>query len=110
MIGISGEPAEVRAYAELVKMAAEMMVEQAALLDQHQWEKRYREELANQLLQPQPNNASLEAMAAYLGLDLRQARIVWIVELQGAAAPAARAAGGAGGHPARCVDRHYRLQ
>ena len=82
MIGISGEPAEVRAYAELVKMAAEMMVEQAALLDQHQWEKRYREELANQLLQPQPNNASLEAMAAYLGLDLRQARIVWIVELQ----------------------------
>ncbi|MBJ2113273.1 helix-turn-helix domain-containing protein [Serratia ureilytica] len=84
VIGISGEPAEVRAYAELVKMAAEMMVEQAALLDQHQWEKRYREELANQLLQPQPNTASLEAMAAYLGLDLRQARIVWIVELQGA--------------------------
>lgn len=82
VIGISGEPAEVRAYAELVKMAAEMMVEQAALLDQHQWEKRYREELANQLLQPQPNNASLEAMAAYLGLDLRRARIVWIVELQ----------------------------
>lgn len=82
VIGISGEPAEVRAYAELVKMAAEMMVGQAALLDQHQWEKRYREELANQLLQPQPNTASLEAMAAYLGLDLRQARIVWIVELQ----------------------------
>ncbi|HGM5473927.1 sugar diacid recognition domain-containing protein [Serratia sp. CY52157] len=82
VIGISGEPAEVRAYAELVKMAAEMMVEQAALLEQHQWEKRYREELANQLLQPQPNTASLEAMAAYLGLDLRQARIVWIVELQ----------------------------
>ncbi|HIE5439155.1 MULTISPECIES: sugar diacid recognition domain-containing protein [Serratia] len=82
VIGISGEPAEVRSYAELVKMAAEMMVEQAALLDQHQWEKRYREELANQLLQPQPNTASLEAMAAYLGLDLRQARIVWIVELQ----------------------------
>ena len=82
VIGISGEPAEVRAYAELVKMAAEMMVEQAALLDQHQWEKRYREELANQLLQPQPNPASLAAMAAYLGLDLRQARIVWIVELQ----------------------------
>lgn len=82
VIGISGEPAEVRAYAELVKMAAELMVEQAALLDQHQWEKRYREELANQLLQPQPNTASLQAMAAYLGLDLRQARIVWIVELQ----------------------------
>ncbi|CAI0835031.1 Sugar diacid regulator [Serratia liquefaciens] len=82
VIGISGEPAQVRAYAELVKMAAEMMVEQAALLDQHQWEKRYREELANQLLQPQSASGSLEAMAAYLGLDLQQPRIVWIAELQ----------------------------
>lgn len=82
VIGISGEPAQVRAYAELVKMAAEMMVEQAALLDQHQWEKRYREELANQLLQPQPASGSLEAMAAYLGLDLQQPRIVWIAKLQ----------------------------
>ncbi|CAI0986246.1 Sugar diacid regulator [Serratia liquefaciens] len=82
VIGISGEPGQVRAYAELVKMAAEMMVEQAALLDQHQWEKRYREELANQLLQPQPASGSLEAMAAYLGLDLQQPRIVWIAELQ----------------------------
>ncbi|EPC5389596.1 sugar diacid recognition domain-containing protein [Serratia liquefaciens] len=82
VIGISGEPAQVRAYAELVKMAAEMMVEQAELLDQHQWEKRYREELANQLLQPQPASGSLEAMAAYLGLDLQQPRIVWIAELQ----------------------------
>ncbi|MCX2958108.1 MAG: XRE family transcriptional regulator, partial [Serratia symbiotica] len=77
-----GEPTEVRAYAELVKMAAELMVEQMALLDQNQWEKRYREELANQLLQPQVNTTSLEAMAAYLGLDLQQPRIVWIVELQ----------------------------
>ncbi len=82
VIGISGEPTQVRAYAELVKMAAELMVEQAALLSQNQWEKRYREELANQLLQPQPASASLEAMAAYLGLDLQLPRIVWILELQ----------------------------
>ncbi|MDC6120302.1 sugar diacid recognition domain-containing protein [Serratia rubidaea] len=81
VIGISGDPAQVRNYAELVKMAAELMVEQAALLDQHQWEKRYREELANQLLQGTGDRAALEAMAAYLGLDLLQPRIVWIIEL-----------------------------
>ncbi|MFC0226837.1 sugar diacid recognition domain-containing protein [Serratia aquatilis] len=80
-IGISGDPAEVRAYAELVKMAAELMVEQAAMLDQYQWEKRYREELANQLLQGKSEPGSRQAMAAYLGLDLQQPRIVWIVEL-----------------------------
>lgn len=82
-IGISGDPAEVRAYGELVKMAAELIVEQAAILDQHQWEKRYREELANQLLQGQSEPGSREAMAAYLGLDLQQPRIVWIAELLG---------------------------
>lgn len=37
------------------------MVEHTALLDQNQWEKCYREELANQLLQPQVNMTSLEA-------------------------------------------------
>lgn len=67
VIGISGEPTKVRAYAKLVKMAAELMVGQMALLDQNQWEKRYREELANQLRQPQVNTTSLEAMAALPG-------------------------------------------
>ncbi|HEI8867447.1 TPA: helix-turn-helix domain-containing protein [Serratia odorifera] len=81
VIGISGDPAQVRNYAELVKMAAELMVEQAALLGQHQWEKRYREELASQLLQGTGEPAALESMAAYLGLDLQQPRIVWIIEL-----------------------------
>ncbi|WP_431223423.1 sugar diacid recognition domain-containing protein [Serratia sp. L9] len=80
-IGISGDPEQVRAYAELVKMAAELMVEQAAMLDQNQWERRYREELANQLLQAHSEPGSREEMAAYLGLDLQQPRIVWIVEL-----------------------------
>jgi len=41
-----------------------------ALLDQNQWEKRYLEELANQLLQLQANTVLLEAMSAYLGLEL----------------------------------------
>ncbi|MFI8415287.1 sugar diacid recognition domain-containing protein [Serratia sp. NPDC078593] len=81
VIGISGDPADVRNYAELVKMAAELMVEQAALLGQHQWEKRYREELANQLLQGTGESGTVESMAAYLGLNLQQPRIVWIIEL-----------------------------
>jgi carbohydrate diacid regulator len=51
------------------------------MLDQHQWEKRYREELANQLLQGHSEPGSREAMAAYLELDLQQPRIVWLLEL-----------------------------
>ena len=50
VVGISGAPSEVRAYGELVRMAAELIVEQAALLEQNQWEKRYRETLVQQLI------------------------------------------------------------
>ncbi len=38
VIGISGEPDKVQAYAELVRMAAELILEQAEMLEQNQWE------------------------------------------------------------------------
>ncbi|WP_127958928.1 sugar diacid recognition domain-containing protein [Serratia microhaemolytica] len=80
-IGISGDPTTVRAYAELVKMAAELMVEQAAMLEQHQWQKHYREALANQLLQPTRQTGLPQELAAYLDWDLQQPLIVWLLEL-----------------------------
>ena len=50
VIGISGDPEEVRAYAELVRMTAELILEQAALTEQLQWDKRHKEELVLQLI------------------------------------------------------------
>ncbi len=82
VIGISGEPAQVRASGELVKMAAELMVEQAALLEQNQWEKRYREELTLQLLSGGGEREARESMAAWLGVALDVPRIAWIIELR----------------------------
>lgn len=82
VIGISGEPEQVRASGELVKMAAELMVEQAALLEQNQWEKRYREELTLQLLAGGGEREARESMAAWLGVALDVPRIAWIVELR----------------------------
>ncbi|UZX55089.1 helix-turn-helix domain-containing protein [Yersinia ruckeri] len=81
VIGISGEPAEVRAYAELVRMAAELILEHAALLEQSQWEKRYREELVSQLLAEHQQTTSIGSMAAYLGLNLSLPRIALIIKL-----------------------------
>ncbi|MBK5142355.1 helix-turn-helix domain-containing protein [Budviciaceae bacterium BWR-B9] len=81
VLGISGEPSEVRAYAELVKMAAELIIEQMALLEQKQWDKRYREELVNQLILQDVYSASLNSMVSYLGVNLLQPRVVVIVEL-----------------------------
>lgn len=81
VLGISGEPSEVRAYAELVKMAAELIIEQMALLEQKQWDKRYREELVNQLILQDVYSMSLNSMISYLGVNLLQPRIVLIIEL-----------------------------
>ncbi|WP_205436450.1 sugar diacid recognition domain-containing protein [Edwardsiella tarda] len=84
VVGISGAPSEVRAYGELVRMAAELIVEQAALLEQNQWEKRYRETLVQQLIADERDEAQLAATAAYLGVDVTQPRIALLFTLQDA--------------------------
>ena len=81
VVGISGKPEDVRAYAELVKMAAELILEQRAMITEIQWEKRYREELANQLILDDYDPYEINSMVAYLGLDLSVKRIVLILEL-----------------------------
>lgn len=80
-VGVSGKPEEVYAYAELVKMAAELILEQVAMMEEIQWGKRYREELANLLIAGDSNSTSIESMAAYLSLDLSLPRVVVILEL-----------------------------
>lgn len=81
VVGITGEPEEVRAYAELVKMAAELVIEHMVLIEQRQWDKRYREELINQLILRENSTESLRSMAVYLGIDLAVPRVVLIIEL-----------------------------
>ncbi|RKR63471.1 CdaR family transcriptional regulator [Yokenella regensburgei] len=82
VVGITGEPGEVRAYAELVKMASELVIEHMVLIEQKEWDKRYREELINQLIMREPPPESLHSMVSYLGIDLRQPRVVAIIELR----------------------------
>ena len=82
VVGITGEPEEVRAYAELVKMASELVIEHMALIEQKQWDKRYREDLINQLIMREPPAEALHAMVSYLGIDLQLPRVVAIIELR----------------------------
>lgn len=79
VVGISGEPEKVQAYAELVKMAAELILEQAEMLEQNQWEKRYREQLAAQIISGQQRLAELRPMASGLGIDLELPRIALMI-------------------------------
>ncbi|KAA9030632.1 sugar diacid recognition domain-containing protein [Niallia endozanthoxylica] len=59
VIGITGPPDEIRNYGELVKMAAEMILQQAILIDEMQWDERLKEELTIQLLNGTKNLNSL---------------------------------------------------
>ncbi|WP_172731021.1 sugar diacid recognition domain-containing protein [Pluralibacter gergoviae] len=82
VLGITGDPDEVRACAELVKMASELVIEHMALIEQKQWDNRYREELINQLLERESSADALHAMVSYLGIDLSLPRVVAIIELR----------------------------
>ncbi len=82
VIGISGIPEEVRHYGELVKMTSELIVEQAALMSQVQWNKRHREELVLQLiLGTTLNSDQLISIAERLGLNLNEPRIAAVVKV-----------------------------
>lgn len=82
VVGISGDPDDVRNYGELVKMTAELIVEQAALMTQVEWHKRHREELVMQLI----NNDNLDDMqlntiAERLEIELEQPRIATVIKV-----------------------------
>ncbi|KGY14404.1 XRE family transcriptional regulator [Vibrio tubiashii] len=82
VVGISGQPDEVRSYGELVKMAAELIVEQEALMAQIQWNKRHREELLLQLIQGSTlNENQLLSIAERLDLNLSQPRVAATVKV-----------------------------
>lgn len=82
VVGITGSPDAVRQFGELVRVTAEMILEQAQLIGELQREKRYREEFVFQLIKKTGISIeSMEAWAARLGVDLRQSRAVLVLEL-----------------------------
>jgi carbohydrate diacid regulator len=82
VVGISGQPDDVRSYGELVKMTAELIIEQEALMAQIQWNKRHREELLMQLIQGSTlNENQLLSIAERLDLDLAQPRVAAVVKV-----------------------------
>lgn len=80
VIGISGDPEEIAQFGELVKMTAEMMLEQSSLIAELEWDVRIREELVNQLIHHETDELSFE-QAERLHIDLTKNRIPILLEL-----------------------------
>jgi len=81
-VGLSGEPAAVRQFGELVRLTAEMILEQASLAGELQRDSRYREAFVLNLIRPDAGGRpDLEAWGRRLGVDLRRMQVVFLLAL-----------------------------
>lgn len=81
VIGITGEPEDIQHYAQLVKMAAELVLEQSFLLERVQWKQRMQSEIVNQLIsEEQVNEERTKERAAMLGINLEKPRTAFLLK------------------------------
>ena len=59
VIGITGKPKEVLGYAKLIKMTAEMMIEQEQVIKELEWNNRIKEEMILALIYNKPDSVIL---------------------------------------------------
>lgn len=82
-VGLSGAPDQVRQFGELVRLTAEMILEQAALASELQDSSRYREAFVLNLIRNDgAQRPELEGWARRLGLDLERMQLAFLLELQ----------------------------
>ncbi|UZJ58825.1 helix-turn-helix domain-containing protein [Pseudomonas sp. KU26590] len=80
VLGITGEPDDVRVYAELVKMTAEMLMEHRRQQDDQEWRHQRSEDLLSRILLGD-SAAHLVAEAEQLGLQPQLPRQAVLLEL-----------------------------
>ncbi|MBS1165069.1 MAG: Sugar diacid utilization regulator SdaR [Proteobacteria bacterium] len=80
-IGLTGLPDEVRRFAELVRLAAETMLEQARLMQLLARDARLRETLVLSLIRGEEITPWLRSWAERLGIDLEMPRVAAVIEV-----------------------------
>lgn len=80
---MSGTPDEVRQFGELVRLTAEMILEQANLTSELQRDSRYREAFVLNLIKfEHASQADLEAWGRRLGFHFQRMQLVFLLELE----------------------------
>lgn len=85
VIGITGEPYQVEQFGHLVKMAAELIIEQAQAWQSQQWGSRQREEFIVQWAQGATDWSVLQDWANRLEIDLNVPRVASVIEVRSVA-------------------------
>jgi carbohydrate diacid regulator len=87
VIGITGDPNKIRNYAKLVKMAAEMIVEQANLTEQLQWDRRHREEFISTWITGDIKKNELLDWGQRLDINISSPRVAAIIRFRDSSHP-----------------------
>ncbi len=82
VVGVTGNPEHIRAFGQLVKMTAELTIEQASLVEQLQWDRRHQEEFVSAWLNKQLSDSELHDWAQRLSIDLATPRVAVVIELK----------------------------
>lgn len=82
VIGITGEPEQVSQFGQLVKMAAQLIIEQAQAWQSQQWGSRQREEFIVQWAQGSTDWSVLSDWAQRLEIDLGLPRVAAVIEVR----------------------------
>jgi len=85
VIGISGSPDEVVPFGRAVTMMTEMMLQQASLMEQLEWEERAKNYLVQDIITGTLSESldSILARGKLLGIDLSLPRSIMILQLAG---------------------------
>ncbi|WP_070971748.1 sugar diacid recognition domain-containing protein [Vibrio sonorensis] len=82
ILGITGEPNDIREFANLVKMTAEMIIDQADLVEKLQWDRRHREEFITAWVNNELSVQELESWAGKLSIDIMQPRVAVVIQFR----------------------------
>jgi len=81
VIGISGPLAEVRPLGQMVKMAAEMVVEYTSMLEKTRWSERKREEFLLEWIDRSADFEHITSMATQFKINVNRSHAICIIEV-----------------------------
>lgn len=82
VIGISGPLLEVRPFGEMVKMAAEMVVEYASMMEKTRWSERKQEEFLLEWIESTSDFEHISNLAAQLKINIYRPHTICIIEVE----------------------------
>ncbi|MFE4353637.1 CdaR family transcriptional regulator [Peribacillus butanolivorans] len=81
VIGISGNPEEIRELGGIVKMITELMIKQKFIASQLEWQQRTKEMIIEELLKNSPSYSTIERGLNLINIELQSPFMTLVIQL-----------------------------